>query len=162
MAGDKHIFPRCGHNEFLPREAATGSISHPFLVSDALDGSHQFVTFKNKFLVLWEHFGGSCEWNCVSRKQANEKQPINKKDTHMKLNSKKSTIRGIAMTEYLIILAIVAIASIGVTSLYGKAVKDVIVKCTKMFDPKESDDQNKVITPTMENFDDPNPSTTGS
>jgi hypothetical protein len=66
------------------------------------------------------------------------------------------------MTEYLIILAIVAIASIGVTSLYGKAVKDVIVKCTKMFDPKESDDQNKVITPTMENFDDPNPSTTGS
>ncbi len=69
-----------------------------------------------------EHFGGHCEWNYVSRKQAAEKQKPNKKDTHMKLKSKKSTICGIAMTEYLIILAIVAIASIGVTSLYGKAV----------------------------------------
>ena len=41
----------------------------------------------------------------------------------MKLNSKKSNILGIAMTEYLIILAIVAIASIGATSVFGGALK---------------------------------------
>jgi pilus assembly protein Flp/PilA len=42
----------------------------------------------------------------------------------MKLITTKSTRRGIAMTEYLIILAIVAIAAIAVVGLFGKQIKN--------------------------------------
>ena len=41
----------------------------------------------------------------------------------MKLISTKSSRRGIAMTEYLIMLAIVAVAAIAVVSFFGKQVK---------------------------------------
>jgi Flp pilus assembly pilin Flp len=44
----------------------------------------------------------------------------------MKLNLSRSSKRGIAMTEYLVILAIVAIASIVVVRGYGKQVKTVL------------------------------------
>ena len=46
----------------------------------------------------------------------------------MKLISTKSTRRGIAMTEYLIILAIVAIACIAVVGLFGKQVKSTFTR----------------------------------
>ena len=41
----------------------------------------------------------------------------------MKLNTKNLNRRGIAMTEYLIILAIVAIGSILITNLFGNQVR---------------------------------------
>lgn len=68
----------------------------------------------------------------------------------MKLESKKSTKLGIAMTEYLIILAIVAIASIGTTSLFGKELKIVWNKCVHGMNPTA--EQKEVVAPTMENF----------
>ena len=46
----------------------------------------------------------------------------------MKLISTKSTRRGIAMTEYLIMLAIVAIAAIAVIGLFGKQVKSTFTR----------------------------------
>lgn len=48
----------------------------------------------------------------------------------MKLNGNKKSKLGIAMTEYLIILAVVAIAAIAVTGLFGKQVKSVFNACT--------------------------------
>ena len=49
----------------------------------------------------------------------------------MKLLSNKSTRRGIAMTEYLIILAIVAVAAIAVIGLFGKQVKSAFTRNNK-------------------------------
>ena len=46
----------------------------------------------------------------------------------MKLLSNKSTRRGIAMTEYLIILAIVAVAAIAVVGLFGKTIKTTFTR----------------------------------
>jgi pilus assembly protein Flp/PilA len=46
----------------------------------------------------------------------------------MKLITTKSTKRGIAMTEYLIILAIVAVAAIAVVGLFGKQVKSAFTR----------------------------------
>ena len=46
----------------------------------------------------------------------------------MKLLSKKTTRRGIAMTEYLIILAIVAVAAIAVVGLFGKQIKSTFTR----------------------------------
>jgi pilus assembly protein Flp/PilA len=46
----------------------------------------------------------------------------------MKLITTKSTKRGIAMTEYLIILAIVAVAAIAVIGLFGKQVKSAFTR----------------------------------
>ena len=49
----------------------------------------------------------------------------------MKLTSTKSTRRGIAMTEYLIILAIVAVAAIAVVGLFGKTIKNTFTRNNK-------------------------------
>ena len=46
----------------------------------------------------------------------------------MKLITTKSTRRGIAMTEYLIILAIVAVAAIAVVGLFGKTIKSTFTR----------------------------------
>ncbi len=46
----------------------------------------------------------------------------------MKLITTNSTKRGIAMTEYLIILAIVAVAAIAVVGLFGKQVKSAFTR----------------------------------
>jgi Flp pilus assembly pilin Flp len=46
----------------------------------------------------------------------------------MKLAAQNKTRRGIAMTEYLIILAIVAIAAIAVIGLFGKQIKSVFTR----------------------------------
>ena len=46
----------------------------------------------------------------------------------MKLITTKSTRRGIAMTEYLIILAIVAVAAIAVVGLFGKQIKSTFTR----------------------------------
>jgi len=48
----------------------------------------------------------------------------------MKLFGNKKRRRGIAMTEYLIILAIVAIAAILIVGLFGKQIKDVFYRST--------------------------------
>jgi len=49
----------------------------------------------------------------------------------MKLSKKNSKAnRGIAMTEYLIILGIVAIAAIAVVSIFGNQIKDVFYRTT--------------------------------
>jgi Flp pilus assembly pilin Flp len=47
----------------------------------------------------------------------------------MQLKNKKAN-RGIAMTEYLIILGIVAIAAIAVVGLFGNQIKDVFYRTT--------------------------------
>jgi len=47
--------------------------------------------------------------------------------------------RGIAMTEYLIILAIVAIAAIAIIGLFGKQIKSVFVKGTDALQGTASD-----------------------
>ena len=49
----------------------------------------------------------------------------------MKLNLSRSAKRGIAMTEYLVILAIVAIASIVVVRSFGLQVKNVVSNATE-------------------------------
>ncbi len=50
----------------------------------------------------------------------------------MKLNAiAKSARRGIAMTEYLIMLAIVAIAAIAVIGLFGKQIKSTFTRTTQ-------------------------------
>jgi len=49
----------------------------------------------------------------------------------MKLLATKNNRRGIAMTEYLIILAIVAIAAIAVVGLFGKQVKQTFTRSNK-------------------------------
>ncbi len=46
----------------------------------------------------------------------------------MKLITTKSNRRGIAMTEYLIILAIVAVAAIAVVGLFGKQIKSAFTR----------------------------------
>ena len=46
----------------------------------------------------------------------------------MKLIANKATRRGIAMTEYLIILAIVAVAAIAVVGLFGKQIKSTFTR----------------------------------
>jgi Flp pilus assembly pilin Flp len=46
----------------------------------------------------------------------------------MKLLSNKANRRGIAMTEYLIILAIVAVAAIAVVGLFGKQIKTTFTR----------------------------------
>jgi Flp pilus assembly pilin Flp len=49
----------------------------------------------------------------------------------MNLLTTKSSRRGIAMTEYLIILAIVAIAAIAVIGLFGKQIKSTFTRNNK-------------------------------
>ena len=49
----------------------------------------------------------------------------------MKLITTKASRRGIAMTEYLIILAIVAVAAIAVVGLFGKQVKSAFTRSNK-------------------------------
>jgi len=46
----------------------------------------------------------------------------------MNLSTTNATRRGIAMTEYLIILAIVAIAAIAVIGLFGKQIKSAFTR----------------------------------
>ena len=46
----------------------------------------------------------------------------------MKLLTNKVTRKGIAMTEYLIILAIVAVAAIAVVGLFGKTIKSTFTR----------------------------------
>ena len=59
----------------------------------------------------------------------------------MKLNSTKSARRGIAMTEYLIMLAIVAIAAIAVIGLFGKQVKSTFTRTNQaLIGVKEASD----------------------
>jgi Flp pilus assembly pilin Flp len=48
----------------------------------------------------------------------------------MKLLARFNNRRGIAMTEYLIILAVVAIAAIAVVGLFGKQIKQVFTRST--------------------------------
>jgi Flp pilus assembly pilin Flp len=43
----------------------------------------------------------------------------------MKIVSQKNSLRGIAMTEYLIILAVVAVAAILIVGLFGAQIKNV-------------------------------------
>ena len=51
----------------------------------------------------------------------------------MKLNANKNSKQGIAMTEYLVILAIVAIGSILVVGQFGKQIKNVFqAECTAL------------------------------
>jgi Flp pilus assembly pilin Flp len=52
------------------------------------------------------------------------------KELVMKPLARKKKSWGIAMTEYLIILAIVAIAAIAVVGLFGKQIKDVFFRTT--------------------------------
>jgi Flp pilus assembly pilin Flp len=49
----------------------------------------------------------------------------------MKLSIKAGRRRGIAMTEYLIILAIVAVAAIAVVGLFGKQIKSTFTRSNK-------------------------------
>lgn len=48
----------------------------------------------------------------------------------MKIVSPKRSLRGIAMTEYLIILAVVAVAAILIVGLFGKQIKNVFSENT--------------------------------
>lgn len=48
----------------------------------------------------------------------------------MKMFGNKKNLRGIAMTEYLIILAIVAIAAIAVVGIFGKQIKQAFTSST--------------------------------
>lgn len=48
----------------------------------------------------------------------------------MNINLKTIGKRAIAMTEYLIILAIVAIAAIAIVSLFGKQIKETFTRAT--------------------------------
>lgn len=48
----------------------------------------------------------------------------------MKMFGNKKNLRGIAMTEYLIVLAIVAVAAILIVGLFGKQIKDVFYRNT--------------------------------
>ena len=82
----------------------------------------------------------------------------------MKLIGRKEKRRGIAMTEYLIILAIVAVAAIAVVGLFGKQVKDVFYRNTSTLGGTDSsggnaegitgDSKSKADpTETMQTFD---------
>jgi hypothetical protein len=79
------------------------------------------------------------------RPEKTKTKPITNVDikAHMKLHSNKSTCRGLALTEYLIILAIVAVAAIGVTSVFGRAVKTVISDCAVILSGGNTDGDNK-------------------
>jgi pilus assembly protein Flp/PilA len=57
--------------------------------------------------------------------------------------------RGIAMTEYLIILAVVAIAAITVVSLFGKQIKTVFMNATDGL--QEGKNQTQGVTVTGKN-----------
>jgi Flp pilus assembly pilin Flp len=81
----------------------------------------------------------------------------------MKLNQKSKANRGIAMTEYLIILGIVAIAAIAVVSIFGNSIKDVFYRTTSTLNGTDTSGSNGATlskssktsdtTSTMSNFD---------
>jgi Flp pilus assembly pilin Flp len=48
----------------------------------------------------------------------------------MKISNQKTNRNGIAMTEYLIILAVVAVAAILIFGLFGQEIKSVVAKST--------------------------------
>ena len=58
----------------------------------------------------------------------------------------KATRRGIAMTEYLIILAIVAIAAIAVVGLFGKQVKSTFTRSNSALVGKVEKADDKTAT----------------
>ena len=60
----------------------------------------------------------------------------------MKFNLLKNAKRGIAMTEYLIILAIVAIAAILVVGLFGKQIKQAFTSQTAAMSGNVEENQN--------------------
>jgi Flp pilus assembly pilin Flp len=60
----------------------------------------------------------------------------------MKILNGVKTRRAIAMTEYLIILAIVAIAAIAVVGLFGKQIKDVFFRSTSTLGGTDSSGGN--------------------
>ena len=60
----------------------------------------------------------------------------------MKLLARFNNRRGLAMTEYLIILAIVAIAAIAVVGLFGKQIKAVFVRSTGALAGKQVENKN--------------------
>ena len=71
----------------------------------------------------------------------------------MKLNnSSKNSKRGIAMTEYLIILAIVAVAAIAVVGVFGKQVKNVFNDATEAFNGKQTHATSKTVEAKQDNF----------
>jgi len=66
---------------------------------------------------------------CLSAHKSS-KQNKSRTELVMKLFGNKKGHRGIAMTEYLIVLAIVAVAAILIVGLFGKQIKDVFYRNT--------------------------------
>ena len=74
----------------------------------------------------------------------------------MKIQSKKGSVAGVAMTEYLILLALVAIASLVMTIAFGKQVKTAFAGAIDGMGGRNAT-KKVVATPnvdpsTMENF----------
>ena len=76
----------------------------------------------------------------------------------MKINTKKQNRRGIAMTEYLIILAVVAIAAIAIVGVFGKQIKSAFTSSSAAMagtDTKNTDHSGEaaVTNDNMGTFD---------
>jgi type IV pilus assembly protein PilA len=64
----------------------------------------------------------------------------------MRISQRKTNRKGIAMTEYLIVLAVVAIAAITVTGLFGQSIKNMFSRTGNALDGTQVADQSSTIS----------------